>query len=112
MKLTPSILAGMYYALRATEPFPSYRLPHPSKIKFRVTRTTMSFGEYEPDPHTIRVSREACNNYNDALQTMAHEMTHMALERKGARDHANHDADFNALAAKVCDAWGWNFKEF
>ena len=46
------------------------------------------------------------------INTLAHEMVHLCLERKGASDHADHDTDFNALAAKVCNAWGWDFRKF
>jgi len=112
VRLTKHILEGMYYALRCAEPFSTFRLPHPSTVTFKVNRASMAFGDYEPDPHTIRISRECNKNLDSVFKTMAHEMVHLALERKGAKDHSNHDAEFNALGAKVCNAWGWNFKEF
>ena len=112
MKLTPRMLQGMYYALKFCAPFNEYRLPDPHKVTFTVTRSSMTCGEYDTDPHQIKVSKVANADLNAVLQTMAHEMVHFALERKGAKDHAHHDSEFNALAAQVCDEWGWNFKEF
>lgn len=106
------MLAAMYYALKCSDPFRELRLPDPHKVKFTVTRSRMAHGEYDTDPHQIMVSKVCNEDYDDVFQTVAHEMVHFACERKGSPDHANHCSEFNALAAKVCDAWGWNFKEF
>lgn len=106
------MLQGMYYALKFCEPLSRYHLPDPFKVQFSVTRSSMTCGEYDTDPHQIKISKVANADLQAVFETMAHEMVHFALERKGAKDHANHDAEFNALAAEVCDTWNWNFKTF
>lgn len=112
MKLTPRHLAAIYSMLAALPPFDRYKLASDAKIEFRVTRADMSMGLYEPDPHTISISKPHHEYYKDVVKTMAHEMVHLALERQGKPNHSNHCSDFNALAAEVCNLWGWNFKEF
>lgn len=98
--------------LACLPPFDRFNLPADVNIEFRVNRSSMAKGLYEPDPHQISISKPEHKDYQDTLLTMAHEMVHLALERRGASDHSNHDCDFNALAAEVCDAWGWDFRSF
>jgi len=105
-------IADMYHVLASLPPFTRYKLPSDAEVEFKLTRSKMLMGSYDVDPHTICVSTHLCTTYQSLFETMAHEMVHLALERKGASDHSNHDSEFNALAAEVCDAWGWNFKEF
>lgn len=112
MKLLPRHLAAMYHTLSVLPPFDRYKLASDARIEFKVTRADLSMGLYEPDPHTISISKVHHKTYNDVMQTMAHEMCHLALERKGSPNHSNHCAEFNALAAEVCNQWGWNFKGF
>ena len=112
MKLTRRHCAGMYSMLAAMPPFDRFDLPTDARIEFRVNRAGMHKGMYEPDPHTISISKETHDTYHDVLQTMAHEMAHLALERQGRPNHSNHCSEFNALAAQICNIWGWNFKEF
>lgn len=112
MNLTGTQLESMYCCLAACPPFSKLKLPPVERIDFDVSRSRMLMGSYDGDPHTISVSKTICTTIQEAFETVAHEMVHLALERAGSRNHADHDSDFNALAAKVCDAWGWDFKEF
>ncbi len=112
MKLLPQHLAAMYSLLAEVPPFSKHRLPRWDKVEFTVTRSRMLMGSYDGDPHHICVSSTYCDTYQKTLETVAHEMIHLVLERKGSRDHSDHDSDFNAMAADVCNLWGWNFKEF
>ncbi len=112
MKLTKRHLAGMYNMLASLPPFDRYKMAKDVRIDFKVTQAEMTMGLYEPDPHTICISKTQNKTYLDALQTLAHEMVHLALEVKGSSSHHNHCSEFNALAAEVCNNWGWNFKEF
>lgn len=102
----------MYSMLAAMPPFDRYNLPSDARVEFSIYRSAMHKGSYEPDPHTIKISKPEHKDYQDVLLTMAHEMVHMALEIRGEREHACHGAAFNALGAEVCNAWNWNFKEF
>ena len=110
MKLTKPLLASIYDLLAGLPPFSSYKLP--TDVEFQINKSTMLFGSYDVDPHVITISSVMHTTYQSVLETMGHEMVHLALEKKGAKDHANHDAQFNALAAKVCDQWGWDFTRF
>lgn len=112
MKLTRHMLAQVYSMLAAMPPFDRFNLPSDASIQFKVNRSGMAKGTYEPDPNTITISKPEHKDYQDVVGTVAHEIVHLALERRGSRDHSNHDAEFNALAAEVCNLWNWNFKEF
>jgi hypothetical protein len=50
--------------------------------------------------------------YPLVIETMGHEMVHLALERKGEETHANHGAKFLILAEKVCTEFGWKLEDF
>ena len=112
MKLTQRHLQAIYSMLAAMPPFDRYKLPSDARVQFKINRSAMTKGTYEPDPHTITVSRDEHSDYQDVVHTVAHELTHLALEVAGKRDHANHCAEFNALAAEVCTKWNWDFKTF
>lgn len=106
------IIVQMYEMLAVTRPFTRYKLPPSNKVTFELSRSKMLMGWYDGDPHTIAISTVLNDTYQKCLETMAHEMVHLALEKKGASDHSDHDSEFNALAADVCNAWGWDFKGF
>lgn len=112
MKLSRKHLSSMYNMLVVLPPFDRYKMAKDVRIDFKITHSDMSQGLYEPDPHTISISKIHNKGYNDVLQTLAHEMVHLALEVAGSPHHHNHCSEFNALAAEVCNEWGWNFKEF
>lgn len=112
MKLTQRHLQAIYSMLAAMPPFDRYHLPSDAVIQFKVNRSAMAKGTYEPDPHTITVSKPEHADYQDVVHTVAHEMCHLALERRGERTHADHCSAFNALGAEVCNLWNWDFKTF
>ena len=112
MKITPRYLATMYYMLAALPPFNRFKLPSEHEVDFKINRSSMLLGSYDVDPHLIIISRVACHDYKEVMETLAHEMVHLALEQRGASDHSDHDSAFNCLAAEVCTIWGWDFKEF
>ncbi len=110
MKLTESNLRDIYQMLRGMTPFVAYKLP--DEVEFKVNRSSMLMGSYEPDPDTITISRILCHSYPLVIETMGHEMVHLALERKGEESHANHGAKFLILAEKVCNEFGWKLEDF
>lgn len=112
MKLTQRHLQAIYSMLVALPPFDRFNLPSDAIVQFKVNRSRMTKGLYEPDPHTISVSRQEHKDYQDVVHTVAHEMCHLALERIGEGDHSDHGAAFNALAAECCNLWNWDFKTF
>lgn len=112
MKLTQRHLASIYSMLAAMPPFDRYSLPSDAVIQFKVIPKGMAKGTYEPDPYLITVSRNQHVDYQDVVHTIAHEMTHLVLDRVGEEHHANHGAQFNRLGAEVCNLWNWDFKSF
>lgn len=112
MKLSAAILAQAYTGLSLLPPFSGWRIPAAEHVNFRITKSSMVYGTYDADPHEITISRTMCLTPADLVQTMAHEMVHIALERKGAKDHADHDASFREAAQEVCAVFGWDADKF
>ena len=112
MKPTESDLFAAYQYLSALKPFSAWNLPSSQSVEFEVNRSQMLQGEYSPDPHTIKVSAEHCKTQIAVLETVAHEMVHLALEQSGGYGHLNHDEDFLKHAKAVCKAFGWKTKGF
>lgn len=112
MKPCEADLIAAYEYLASVEPCKSWNLPPSSAIDFEITRSQMLQGEYEPDPHTIRASSYCCKTQQDVLETVAHEMVHLHLEKAGGFNHANHCPKFKGAARKICKQFGWNLEEF
>jgi predicted SprT family Zn-dependent metalloprotease len=112
MRLSRQKLQAIYLALRLFPPFQKYKLP--TDVRFRVSRSVQMCGEYFRNckGHEIVVSSESCHTLLEVTETIAHEMVHMILERKGESDHHAHDAKFNALASEVCNTLGFDFTKF
>lgn len=113
MNLTPARIEAIYNALKKFPPFCNRKLPE--KVKFSVRKTKNMYGCYYVgcEGYEIGISTILCDTLQKVVDTVAHEMVHLILEREGAsEDHGNHDAVFNELAAEVCNTLGFNFKEF
>jgi len=112
MKLTPAQVQLAYDFLRSHPPFNKWRLPESQGVILKVMNSDMCFGDYEPDPHTIRVSKTHCEHFMHVMETVAHEMVHLAAEKMGHHNHAEHDETFKTLAKEVCGLWGWKEATF
>ena len=112
MKLTAKQVQATYDFLRAMPPFCNWRIPESQSVIIKVSNSQMVMGEYESDPHMVSISRVMNNNYDDVLQTVAHEMAHLACEKDGTECHADHGDSFKAKAKEVCDVWGWKVEKF
>lgn len=112
MHLTGQILQATYDLLRTLPPFHHWRLPHSSSLIFRVNRSTMTLGTFDVDPPIISLSSVMNKTMQDVLETMAHEMTHLHLERNGKGGHEDHNEGFTNARDEVCLAWGWNKDKF
>lgn len=112
MRITPADLENCYRFLVTLKPFNDWQLPDPIKIDFIVNRSEQVQGEYDTDPHTIKVSSYFCTTWNDVIETVAHEMVHLACEKAGHYKHADHDPQFRRLARKVCKTFGWPMEGF
>lgn len=112
MKLTALDLVCAYNYLNSHPPFTKWNLPSHDRIRFVVKRSLMQMGEYDVDPHTIIVSSKTNENLQQVLETVAHEMVHMACEIKDYYKHPDHDYHFQRLAKQVCRQFGWPIKDF
>lgn len=112
MRLMQSDILRAYVFLKSHSPFNEYITIPSHEVKFVVTRSEMRMGEYDVDPHTIMVSSKSCANWNDVLETIAHEMVHMICELKDHANHHEHDYHFKRIAKRVCKHWGFDPKTF
>ena len=112
MNLSEDDIEDAYEFLRHRHPYNKWDLPLPLKIRFKVTHSRMSMGEYDVDPHKIMVSCRQIHNYTELLETVAHEMVHLACEIKDHCFHPEHDKNFKRLARQVCTAFGWKLETF
>jgi predicted SprT family Zn-dependent metalloprotease len=102
----------LYDLLRKNPPFSAWRLPTSEKVHFEVRPLDDCFGDYSPDPHTLRLSTKQCEDLMDALTTVAHEMVHMRLYQIKDPLWSEHGASFEAVAKQVCKIWGFDPQKF
>ena len=112
MKLTETQLRAIYVMLTCCPPFSRWKLPDEYRLKFKVTRSDMHMGMYEPDPHRLAISAPQHTGLAAVVETMAHELIHLKLEREGRQGHADHGPQFKAHASEVCKAWGFDESTF
>ena len=112
MRLSEKQVRAVYTCLAMLPPFSTWRMPDEYRVEFRVIRSNRVFGHYDSDPHTIAISREQCQNFDDVIKTMAHEMLHLHLEREGDPDHSEHKGVCGERSSEVCAAFGWDVAEF
>lgn len=119
MALTPEILESCYAFLATTPPFKGWRMPPPDEVEFIVSRDPTVRGKYEQyirgrNIGTCCISISEVNNGHtfNVIRTMAHEMTHLHLDRIGKADAGEHGANFKRAAARVCKFHGFDPKDF
>ncbi len=112
IKLNLKHCCAAYTYLSCLPPFSTWGMPDPYRISLKLSTSTMTCGQYEPDPHRITISKVSNANHDEVLKTMAHEMVHLHLERTGKGNHENHDENFWKHAALVCDTFGWKVEDF
>ena len=110
--LTPKSLESCYEFLRTMPPFRRWKLPSGAAVKFKVTHHKDRYGhcDYGAGKHTISISTGKVGRIASLVETMAHEIIHVHLDRSGVR--AEHGADFKRLAAIVCRLHGFDEKQF
>lgn len=114
MHLTPHILEQAYEYLRATPPFKALGLPHADQVAFKVSGTKTYYGMTTTEtaaPPLIEISAAKCRHTAMLMETMAHEMIHVAQAVSAARgvgSGANHGKLFKRLARQVCRQHGFD----
>jgi hypothetical protein len=112
MKLiTPQTIQAVYEMLVQLPPFNRWNLPPSKHIIFEAINDPTCYGEYEPEPHAIRISYAKIGHLENLTKTMAHEMIHLKLYIKGSKSWDNHDKVFCALSHKVAVQLGYDPKE-
>lgn len=107
MHLSPAILKAAYDLLAETRPFCNWHLPDSDDVKF-IVHAAKEYGYCRGNEigiSTYRVGRMDC-----LLETMAHEMIHVYLDRLGVK--SSHGRPFHKLARQVCREHGFDFKRF
>lgn len=113
MRLTPAILAASYEFLRKTPPFDQWKLPPSHSIKFVVTKSLTVQGDHDILPskkHRVRISGALISHTENLISTMAHEMIHVHLDRRGVK--SAHGAEFKSHAKRICSVHGFDPKLF
>jgi hypothetical protein len=114
LPITPNLLVAAYEFLRATPPFAAWRLPSADDVEFRVSRTSQWMGRFDGGPPLrISVSAALVGHTNTLVSLMAHELVHLKQHlHRTVTSNTAHNAEFNALAARICRIHGWDPKEF
>jgi hypothetical protein len=112
LPLTPDTLCAAYEYLRATPPFRRWKLPQGDQIEFRVTHEKSYVGQAIGGAEfpIIWISGHHVGRTQTLLETMAHEMIHVYLDRKGVRAH--HGAAFKSCADRICRYHGFDPRGF
>lgn len=113
MKLTPEIIAEHYDILRLANPFKRLKLPARRTMQFRVTKNKRYRGYFRglKSGYVIAISEEHNATGLDVQRTMAHEMIHAHLEMI-CPDAPHHGKEFQKLADKVCECFGYDRRTF
>lgn len=70
-------------------------------------------GEYlMSDPPQIMVSAALNGHLLNVLQTLAHEMVHLAQHHSGTAGRYEHNRDFLRRAKLICRSFGWDERVF
>lgn len=114
LSLTPTTLEASYEFLKALLPFRRWKLPHVDEIEFRVTASEAIHGRYLDGQrhHVISVSAALTGHLVTLLETMAHEMIHLAQALDGTDSENEHNPDFKRRAKLVCRTHGFDPKSF
>ena len=114
LPITKERLAAVYEMLKAWPPFNRWKLPHSSEVKFRVIASKRVFARWciQGDRHLIEVSQERHDALHSLVMTMAHEMIHMRQRIAKTETRAEHNAEFERLAKRICAIHGFDYGPF
>jgi hypothetical protein len=114
VNITPDILHWAYEYLRHTPPFRRWGLPEADEVEFHVTRSQEARGHCQQagaaGAAVIAVSQALVVRTQRLIETVAHEMIHLYLDRRGVK--SAHGAEFKKCAAAVCREHGFDPGDF
>jgi predicted SprT family Zn-dependent metalloprotease len=93
-------------------PMKTWRLPPSQDVVFKVNDDPTCYGQYEPDPHTITLSRAKLEHLDNVIKTMAHEVVHLKLYQMRSKSWETHDHNFAKYAVLISEEFGFDPKEF
>lgn len=110
LHLTPDRIAAVYDCLRAFPPFNRWKLPRATEIEFGVTEHYDRHADVDivRDWKRLRISVNRNGHFSTLVQSVAHEMVHLALHARGNKNWERHGDDFVTLADAVCKRFGWD----
>ena len=108
MRINVSMCRAAYEMLRASPPFSHWHLPRADEVEFLVA-SLPELGKFET-PARITISDRKNGHLLTVLETMAHEMAHLKMERDGASNHTHRHPTFRKLIADICDRHGFDPK--
>jgi hypothetical protein len=109
LRLTPEVLKAAYEYLCTTRPFCNWNMPDADDVRFVVSKAHL-YGYSRDDRLEIGVSTYRVATSATLLETMAHEMVHVHLDRRKVKSH--HGKGFRTAARQVCREHGFEFKRF
>lgn len=111
---TPEMLEASYEYLRVSPPFRAWKLPPADDVGFKVTIDKQVQGrcEFWKGEFTIKVSTRAITRTSGLMELMAHEMVHLHLFQRKAKDPIGHGREFKRCAARVCKYHGFDLANF
>lgn len=102
--VTPKTLKACYAFLRVMA-FDGCKLPSADRIRF-IAKPLPKHHGYYLSPRTIAIDTGTAT-IGALLKVMAHEMSHLVLDKTNSTDHHKHDNHFKALANIICQEMGW-----
>ncbi len=115
MNIKPQEVAAAYEFLLQLTPFNRWNLPETDGVEFRTDMRKNVLGEHNYRarkrlPPLIRMSLRCNGHLISVLQTVAHEMCHLAQVVNGERE--GHQETFAKRASAVCREFGWDERAF
>ena len=110
MKFTERRLAAMYDLLRTMPPFNRWKLPPSDQVNFCASARRDCMGEHtvHRSCHRVMVSTLKHGHFDSVLETLGHEMVHMAQAIDG--EQRTHGEGFERRARAVGKAFGWDWR--
>jgi hypothetical protein len=68
------------------------------------------YGEYEPEPHKITISKGRCSHLDTVIVTLLHEMIHQMMYIKYPKSeiYTSHKGEFKQIKMKVAKQFGFD----
>lgn len=103
--LTSENLGHLYDMACKLPPFNKFKMPKSSRVKFKVIKNLDIYGCFDEIELEIQISSNACGHFTTILQTLLHEMAHLALYIKKDPKFDLHEESFLKLKAVYSEVY-------